>query len=268
MDWDAAYSNLNHVPDSASYPPKWQKEASLFQSTAATEYSLQEIRYGRGERNMLDLVKPAGNARGVLVFVHGGYWMKFDKSFWTHLAAGPLAHGFAVAIPSYTLCPEARIPAITIEVARAIEAIAEEVSGEIRLAGHSAGGHLICRMICADTPLSKEVGGRVTRSMSISGVHDLRPLLKTQMNETLRLNSGEARAESPVLLEPAENTTLTCWVGANELPEFVRQNSLMANIWSGLGADTECVEEPGKHHFNVVEGLAESETPLTIALCS
>src|SRR3546814_5563195 len=50
-------------------------------------------------------ISPAGLA----VFVHGGYWMAFDKSSWSHLAAGAVARGWAVALPSYTLCPEARI---------------------------------------------------------------------------------------------------------------------------------------------------------------
>jgi hypothetical protein len=55
--------------------------------------------------------------QGLLVFVHGGYWLRFDREMWSHLAAGAVARGWACAIPSYTLAPEARISAMTQEIA-------------------------------------------------------------------------------------------------------------------------------------------------------
>ena len=86
------------------------------------------------------------------------------------------------------------------------------------------------------------------------------------MNATLALDRDEARAESPVLLEPEPGLRLTCWVGAGERAEFIRQNALMANVWRGLGAATACVVEDNRHHFNVIEGLIGRDSPLTKAL--
>ena len=68
----------------------------------------------------------------------------------------------------------------------------------------------------------------------------------------------EARGESPALLEPIFGTRLVAWVGADERPEFVRQNALLANVWTGLGAETQAVVEENRHHFNVIEGLEDS----------
>jgi hypothetical protein len=102
--------------------------------------------------------------------------------------------------------------------------------------------------------------------VSISGVHDLRPLMRIALNATLRLDADEARRESPALLEPLPGTRLTCWVGSSERAEFVRQNALLASIWKGLGAATTTVEEPDRHHFDVVDGLADPEHPLTRTL--
>ncbi len=170
-------------------------------------------------------------------------------------------------MPSYTLCPDARITAITQEIGAAITAAASEIGGEIRLTGHSAGGHLATRVVARTSPLAPDVAERVTRTVSISGVHDLRPLMRTAMNETLKIDMREALTESPALLEPVADTRLTCWVGEAELPEFRRQNALLANIWKGCGAATTAIEEPGKHHFSVVEGLADPAHPLVQALC-
>jgi hypothetical protein len=86
------------------------------------------------------------------------------------------------------------------------------------------------------------------------------------MNEDLMLDRTEAAAESPALLEPRPGVPLTCWVGAAERPEFRRQTALLANIWTGFGVTTRAVEEPDRHHFNIIDGLSEAHSPLTEAL--
>jgi arylformamidase len=142
------------------------------------------------------------------------------------------------------------------------------VEGPLFLAGHSAGGHLVTRMISATSPLPDDVRSRIQHTVSISGLHDLRPLIKAAMNAELRIDEAEACAESPALLAPMPNARLTCWVGSAERPEFVRQNALLANIWIGLGATTCVIEEPGRHHFDVIDGLADPDHQLTRSLLS
>jgi len=151
-------------------------------------------------------------------------------------------------------------------VAAAIAAAAGRVGGPVRLAGHSAGGHLVTRMICAGTHLPPEVILRIVHVLSISGVHDLRPLLRTAMNADFRLTGASAAAESPALLVPVEGIPVTAWVGGDERPEFVRQTTLLANIWTGMGMDMRQVIEPGRHHFDVIDSLAEPDGALTECL--
>ena len=261
MDWDDAYANGAHIPGAAEYPPRWEAAAAAFRDALGSRAELG-VSYGAGERQVFDLFHPEGTPKGLAVFVHGGYWMKFGCSTWSHLAAGALAQGWAVALPQYTLCPEVRISEITIEIGRAVAALADRIDGPICLAGHSAGGHLVTRMVCSDSQLPGAVRARIEHVLSISGVHDLRPLLRTQMNEGLRLDAGEAFAESAALLEPDTQAPVTCWVGADERPEFVRQNALLANVWTGFGVQTACVEEPGKHHFDVIDALADSNSEM------
>ncbi len=260
-DWDDAYANADHIPGAADYPDRWEKAAAAFR--AAHRRADLDIAYGDGARRRLDLFHPDGTARGLAVFVHGGYWKAFDKSRWSHLAAGAVARGWAVCLPSYTLAPDARIAEITADIGDAIACAAARVAGPIRLAGHSAGGHLVSRMVCTDSPLPEPVQQRVAHVLSISGVHDLRPLLRTAMNATLRMDAEEARSESPALLVPRTGTRLTAWVGADERPEFLRQNDLLANIWTGLGADTWTVHDVGRHHFDVIAGLEQPASALT-----
>ena len=266
-DWDDAYTNGAHIAGGNSYFTRWADAAESFRQRLSELGSARfDLAYGAAPRNRLDLFLPKAEPKGLFVFVHGGYWMRFDKTFWSHLAEGALKRGFATAIPSYTLCPDIRISGIVREVAEAIAFAAQEIKGPIRLSGHSAGGHLVCRMMCLNSPLPEETRRRIAHVVSISGVHDLRPMMKTQMNATLKLDRDEAHAESPVLLDPSPDLRLTCWVGAGERAEFIRQNALMANIWRGLGAATDCVAEDNRHHFDVIEGLCDANSPLTKAL--
>lgn len=265
-DWTDAYSNAPHIPDAAGYPDRWAAAAQAFRDRMAGRAEI-DIPCGDLPRLRADLFLPEGRPRGLAVLVHGGYWMSFDKDRWSHLAAGPLAHGWAVALPQYQLAPEVRIARITRQVADAIAVLAARIPGPIRLAGHSAGGHLVSRMACLDAPLPAGVQGRIAHVLSISGLHDLRPLMRTTLNDTLHLDEAEARAESPALLAPVPGTSLTAWVGAAERPEFLRQNDLVANIWTGLGARTRAVHDTDRHHFDVIAGLADPDSPIVRDWC-
>ncbi|QDL93963.1 alpha/beta hydrolase (plasmid) [Paroceanicella profunda] len=262
-DWDAAYSNTGAIPGGMDYPARWVAQAAAFRASARME---ADIAYGDTPRERLDLFLPEGRPKGLAIIVHGGFWLAFDKSVWSHLAAGPLARGWAVAMPSYTLAPEARISRITAEVGRAIACSAARVEGPIRLTGHSAGGHLVSRMVCEDGPLPEDVLARLERVISVSGLHDLRPLMNCEMNTGLKLDLAEATAESAALHRPVPGKQITAWVGGDELPEFLRQNDLLASVWTGLGAAVTCHHEPGRHHFDVIADLTDADAPLTRAL--
>lgn len=265
--WDDAYSNSAYIPGGDAFPAKWAAEAAAFRAAMAAVGRAELDRpYGPKPRERFDLFLPDGPPTGAFVFVHGGYWMEFDKSSWSHLAAGALVHRWAVAMPSYTLCPETRISDITVQVARAVAAVAERIAGGLTLAGHSAGGHLVTRLACVDGPLPAAISARVRHTVSISGLHDLRPLLKTTLNDTLRMDAGEAARESPALLMPAPGAKVTCWVGSLERPEFIRQNALLANIWAGLGARTAERQARDRHHFDVIGDLADPGSALVGAL--
>jgi arylformamidase len=266
-NWDDAYANGPNIPGGERWPAAWEQPArECREALSASGRARIDLAYGDRPRNRLDLFLPAGEPKGLVVFVHGGFWLRLDKSYWSHLARGPLDHGYAVAIPGYTLCPDVRIADITAEIGRAIASAAATVAGPIRLAGHSAGGHLVTRMVSATSPLPSDLRSRIASTLSISGIHDLRPLRRTAMNETLRLEAAEAMAESPALLEPLPGTRLLCWVGAAERSEFLRQNALLANVWRGLGATTASIEEPDRHHFNIVDGLGDADHAMMRAL--
>lgn len=251
-DPDRDYMNGAFIPDGAGYATRWEAEATTFRATARAELDLP---YGPGDRQRYDLFLPEGPPRGMVVFVHGGYWHLFGKSLWSHLAAGPLAHGFAVAMPGYTLAPAARLRDITTEIALACRVIAAQLPGPMIVTGHSAGGHLAARMACADIDLP------IARVVPISPLAELGPLIATEMNRTLRIDDAEAATESPARLALRAGTTAHVWVGAEERPAFLWQARTLAEGWA-----CPWTTAPGRHHFDVIEGLSNPASPLCAAL--
>ena len=263
-DLSPDYENAPHIPDGDAYPARWAAKAAAFRE-AMGERAVLGAHYGDGHRQWADLFYPEGTAKGVAVIVHGGYWMKFGPRDFSHLAAGAVEAGWLAVLPGYTLVPNGTIAAIAREVARCVDVVAGANPGPVRLAGHSAGGQCVARLACKGTPLEKRTVERLERVVSISGLADLRPLLRTAMNHSFDMKDADARAESPALLDPLPQTNLVAWVGADERPEFVRQNLLLATAWERLVRSVRCVEEAGRHHFDVVEGLERADAPLARA---
>ncbi|MFD1883716.1 alpha/beta hydrolase [Paracoccus pacificus] len=269
-DWDDAYANGIHIPDGATYPARWQAAAAAFRQARGARARIG-LRYGPEVRQLMDLFLPDflpdGTAKGLCIFVHGGWWMDFDPSFWSHLAAGPLAHGWAVAMPGYTLAPMARIAGITRQIAAAIAHAAALIPDvPVALTGHSAGGHLVARMVCDPSPLPPATAARLRRCLPISALADLRPLMRLADNRILQIDPDEAMRESPILLAPRLDLPIPVWIGGDERPEFLRHSRILADIWQGMGADTSLTIAPGRHHFDVIEGLSDPDHPLTRAI--
>lgn len=253
-DPDRDYANGAFIPGADDFVPRWSAKAAAFRAELGPQARL-DLPYGPWDRQRFDLFLPEAAPKGLVVFVHGGYWLAFGKAEWSHLARGPLARGFAVAMPSYTLAPEARIAAMTQEIAQACRTAATMAPGPLVVTGHSAGGHLSARMGCND------IAAPVTRVVPISPLSELGPLIATKMNATLAIDADEAAMESPARLALRPGTTAHVWVGAMERPAFLMQARTLSEEWA-----CPWTADPGKHHFDVVDGLEDPGSPLCAAL--
>jgi arylformamidase len=258
MDMDRAYANGAFITGADGYPPKWEAAAAAFRAGLGDRARLG-LAYGPGARQRFDLFMPDGVPRGLMVYVHGGYWLVFGRESWSHLAAGALARGWACAMPSYTLAPEARIAEITGEIGRAVDAAAAMIAGPVVVTGHSAGGHLSARMGCVGAPCR----AAVARVVPISPVAELEPLMATAMNARLGITDAEAGLESPARLDLRRSVGAHVWVGGDERPAFLWQARLLSEAWA-----CEWTVARGKHHFDVIDDLADAGSGLMEACLS
>ncbi len=255
MDYDRAYVNAPFIPEGDAYPARWLSDAAEFRA-ALGRRARTDSAYGEGPRQRLDLFLPEGEPSGLLVFLHGGYWLRFGRESWSHLAQGALARGWATAIPSYTLAPQARLSQMRAECARAVEVAAGLVQGPVVLTGHSAGGQLSARLGCDDVALAAPL----RRVVPISPLSDLEPIALTAMNRDLRLDAEEIAKESPARHRLCAGIDAHVWVGANERPAFLYQARVLSEAWA-------CPWTPqhGRHHYDIIDGLTDPNSPLLAA---
>ena len=259
MKNDEAYKNGAYIPGADDFVPRWVEAAAAWRKAMGRRAELR-LSYGPNDRHWLDFFHPEGPAKGTFVFVHGGYWRAFDASYWSHFARGALAQGWAVAMPSYDLCPDVSIADITQQIAEALAAIAARTDGPIALAGHSAGGHLVARML-DPAVLPDALRARIVSVLPISPLSDLEPLIETQMNADFGLDVASARAESPLDQPRPVACDVTVWVGADEQPAFLDQAAWLAQAWAA-----DHVIAPGRHHFDVIDDLQDPQSAMIAAV--
>ena len=262
MSLDDDYANAAYILDADSFLEYWDEAARNYREAEHTLGRAQLNQpYGPHLDQAFDLFYPAARPLGLVVFVHGGYWLRFGRRDFSHLAQGACLREWAVAMPSYPLAPETSIPEITQSIALAITEAASRIAGPIVLVGHSAGGHLVARIGQDDVDLTKAVRARIQNIVPISPVADLLPLMQTEMNATLKLTTASAKAESPAYRPKPNDTDVHIWVGAEERPVFLEQAKLLATNWQ-----VDLTVEASKHHFDIIAGLEDPDSPLMAAL--
>lgn len=245
IDYEAEYNNMTKVPECRAIIGDWVRDAAAFRASHA--YADLDVAYGERPRQKLDLFWPDARRAGPMaLFIHGGYWQRLDKSFSSHLAAGLLANGVAVAMPSYDLCPDVQVADIVDQMREVVAFLPNPVLA----VGHSAGGHMAA-MLLAD--------GLVPAALPISGLFYLPPLIETSMNVAMRLDQVEARRLSPMTL-PAPSGRLHAVVGGDEGIEFTRQTRGIAEAWGGTWDSL-----PGLNHFTIVSQLADPHSAIVAA---
>jgi acetyl esterase len=137
--------------------------------------------YGPHERHRLDVYRPEAEAltpRPILVMLHGGGFIRGDKSQRANLGWWAAREGFIAVLPNYRLGPESRWPSgaeDVVAVWRWLRSHAARIGGDRRhvvLMGESAGAaHVATASLrCAFQP----VGWRIAAAVLLSGPYNAR----------------------------------------------------------------------------------------------
>ena len=263
IDYEAEYNNRQRVPEHTEIMTRWTEQSARVRASLPGELDQP---YGPGQRHRYDLFVPSGGLTSetpLVAYIHGGYWQRGDRTDYSFVAETLVGKGAAVALPSYTLCPEATVAQITDEMRQFLCALWQRTSRRAVVVGHSAGGHLAAALMATDWSRHGVPADLVRAAYAISGVFELEPLIPTSLNEALRLTPETAREASPLLWpRPPADRTFVAAVGGAESQEFLRQSLDLTAAWSAAGVKAECVVVPNANHFTVVDELNRPQSAM------
>jgi arylformamidase len=97
--------------------PRWKKLSTGFRAKSSSNL---DIVYGSRPRNKLDLFYPNKTRKGFVLYIHGGYWQRGDKSVYSFIAEPFINPGHAVAVINYQMCPDVKLTEIAPQIHTAI----------------------------------------------------------------------------------------------------------------------------------------------------
>ncbi|WER45287.1 alpha/beta hydrolase [Cupriavidus sp. WKF15] len=275
--YEREYNNRDRVPDNAEHMARWATLSAQVRARGGYQENLSYAAPGsaHAQDERLDYFPGTGERPPLLVFVHGGYFRALDKRDHSFVASELPRLGVSVAVVNYSLCPSVTVPAIVRQVVGSVAWLYRQSErlghdhARIFVAGHSVGGHLVAMLMAALWP---QVGqdlpdDLIKGGLSISGLYDLEPLRRADfLQRDLRLSEADVARLSPAFMQPATHAPLVTAVGELEAAEYHRQNALIRAAWPANANAAQDVPLPGRHHFNVMDDLANPDSTLLRAV--
>lgn len=227
------------------------------------------IRYGDGEKQKLDLFTSGDPKAPLLVYFHGGYWRRGDKSIYSFLAVPFTKRGANVAIIGYDLCPSVTITQISEEAREALAYLWRNADDlginreRITVMGHSAGGHITEMMMGTDWPTfgADLPGSMIQSGTPVSPLSLLEPVRLTSLNDDVQMDAEEAAAESPMLNHPpVTDAPQLLVVGGGETTEFHRQAHMYQDAFATAERKIGLYIVPDVDHFDELNVLADPDS--------
>ncbi len=246
---DIAYDNTSAVPESGLFLANWSRDSAALRNRMP---ELVDIEYGPRDRNRIDIFRCGRPNAPLFVFIHGGYWQRNSREVFSCMAEGLLPHGIDVALPGYTLAPEADLHDILAEIHASIRWLRRDgpalgvANDRLIVSGWSAGGHL-----AASARRLPEVDAVI----AISGIFDLDPIRRGRLNDKLNLSSEDVASLSPMRDLTDPKGTISVVYGLQELPELQRQSEEYAAALGRHGHDCRIFPVKDADHFSILEKL-------------
>lgn len=193
----------------------------------------------------------------LLIYIHGGYWQRLSAADSLFNAADALRHGISLHATEYTLAPCATVEQIVDECIADVRRVLKDLRpSRVVIAGCSAGAHLAA--MCAR---ESDICQRIDGVALLSGIYDVRPIVRTPTNDPLHLTSETAQTISPMLLPAVSSPPKALLaVGEHESSEFHRQNSEYGELLKERGAHVHTCIVHNRDHFNLPYDLLQEDT--------
>jgi len=141
---------------------------------------VQNLPYGPHPANRLDIYRPNGAVKGVVIFFYGGCWgacTTLGREKYRFVAQALTSRGYLVVIPDYRLYPDVLFPQIMADSAAVVKWTSGNIANfggsadRIFLMGHSAGGHIAAMLAVNEHYLGPKLHQNIRGFIGLAGAY-------------------------------------------------------------------------------------------------
>jgi acetyl esterase/lipase len=237
-------------------------------STAAGEQT--DLGYGSHPRHRLDVYRPHGPPKAIVVFFHGGGFVAGDKNgdgvFYRNLGRWLARQGFTAVLPNYRLAPECTWPAGALDVQAVLQWVSQNRdavlggAAPVVLWGQSAGASHVATWLFDDAARAT-AAAPVNAVMLMSGFYSAEPPLGPGPLAYFGEDTAQYAQRSPLSHVHALGVPL--WLSLAELdPAWIaHQTYALARVLtlaSGRSPDFHFFR--GHNHVSTVQSLGSPQS--------
>lgn len=241
----------------AEHVAEWE---ALSEDRHFADYHTEIVPFGSHPRQTLELfkVRKGETAKGLAIFIHGGFWRAMDREQSRFVAKPFLENGYDCVISEYRLMPAFALSDLVNDTAKMLHKVnalrnTHALSSDIILSGHSAGAHLATFGL--KQARQEGFSANSISLLLLSGVFDIFPVSRTSIGDELNMPKKDI-ARWSVYEGNADNGIEPLFLaGAEETDDFKRQ-SIIGAQQLGSGSQDTIRFVQGANHLTLMTKLA------------
>ena len=221
-----------------------------------------DLRYGEAEKQTLDVHRPTKAGAPILLFIHGGFWRRLDKSDHSFIAPAFVEAGAVFVNLNYDLCPTVTLDDIAREAREGLVWTwrnAARLGGDaarLHVAGHSAGAHLCALLLAEDWTRHGLPADAIKGAGLLSGIYETAVVPLISVNQEVRLDAAMAARCDALSRPPRGPARPLVSVGGDEPEGWRAQTEAYAAACRGAGLAPEVLTVAGMNHFTLIHDFA------------
>lgn len=200
----------------------------------------------------------------VLIFYHGGGWVKGRRQDYGFAARAFAVRGFVVVVPDYRKVPGVRFPAFLQDGADAVRWTRDNIArfggdaSRLALAGHSAGGYTVA-MLALDRQWLKAAGvdpNIVRAGVGLCGPYDFYPWTSRRAVDAMA-GVADPQITQPIRFARRDAPPLLLVTGTEDVTVRPRNAINLTTALKALGAPVELRNYSGLDHEDIIMALSK-----------
>lgn len=262
IELDAAYDQRAYAPLGDQITARFITDSAEVRRRLGNP---QRVSYGPTDIEKLDIFRtPRANAP-MMVFVHGGAWLRNQASDFHYLAENFVRGGAHFVALDFTPADKANgdLRVMADQVRRGIVWVQRNAASfggdpnRIYVSGQSSGAHLAAVALITDWAKQYAAPPDILKGGVLqSGMYEMKPVRLSSRGSYIKFDDAMEDAMSPQRHIANLRAPIAVMYGANETPEFQRQNREFAAAVKAAGKSVTLTVLPNHNHYEVQQTMA------------